>query len=331
MCRQAMSLPEDTAVANCSRCGATGRWFACGNCKRVVNVWGKDDSSIWEFSCPHCRQSNRLQLAPSPIVPPAPGDVLPTAPQRPRSRVGAIKKDLMYRFAGPTPSDPAKQLALTMAVYEQVTLWFQIPMDIRPARYPGLGLGGKGLGLGTLTCGDSSWLGDWYADDEALYFYAPPLEPGYPFTYDVVPQIMTGNQTLRLLDWERVTGIVIDGQEATSSTSTVTGKHRDAFHVLGTAVNETMTTEAAAHASVVFECETGPDMMLDLLMASPKVVRQELSGALAIVRRRSQQGEQSPAAPVSVADELAKLADLMRQGFLTEAEFQSQKARLLGI
>lgn len=36
------------------------------------------------------------------------------------------------------------------------------------------------------------------------------------------------------------------------------------------------------------------------------------------------------AAPVSVADELAKLAQLHRSGVLTEAEFQQQKARLLG-
>ena len=32
----------------------------------------------------------------------------------------------------------------------------------------------------------------------------------------------------------------------------------------------------------------------------------------------------------SVADELAKLADLHRQGILTEAEFTAQKARVLG-
>lgn len=37
----------------------------------------------------------------------------------------------------------------------------------------------------------------------------------------------------------------------------------------------------------------------------------------------------SVAAPISVADELTKLANLRNAGFLTEEEFQSQKAKLL--
>lgn len=36
------------------------------------------------------------------------------------------------------------------------------------------------------------------------------------------------------------------------------------------------------------------------------------------------------AAPVSVADELIKLADLQERGFITPAEYELQKARLLG-
>jgi predicted HTH transcriptional regulator len=38
----------------------------------------------------------------------------------------------------------------------------------------------------------------------------------------------------------------------------------------------------------------------------------------------------APTAPVSVADELRKLADLHAQGLLSDAEFASQRARLLG-
>ena len=37
----------------------------------------------------------------------------------------------------------------------------------------------------------------------------------------------------------------------------------------------------------------------------------------------------APAAPVDVADQLRKLADLRDQGVLTEDEFQAQKAKLL--
>ena len=38
----------------------------------------------------------------------------------------------------------------------------------------------------------------------------------------------------------------------------------------------------------------------------------------------------APAQPLSVADELQKLATLRDQGHLSEVEFESQKARLLG-
>jgi hypothetical protein len=38
---------------------------------------------------------------------------------------------------------------------------------------------------------------------------------------------------------------------------------------------------------------------------------------------------QAAAAPVSVADELAKLAQLMQQGVISQPEFEQQKARLL--
>ena len=40
-------------------------------------------------------------------------------------------------------------------------------------------------------------------------------------------------------------------------------------------------------------------------------------------------GTTQPAASVSIADELQKLADLKNSGALTEAEFQAAKARLL--
>jgi hypothetical protein len=39
---------------------------------------------------------------------------------------------------------------------------------------------------------------------------------------------------------------------------------------------------------------------------------------------------QTPAPSVDVADELAKLADLKDRGVLSDAEFASQKAKLLG-
>jgi len=45
---------------------------------------------------------------------------------------------------------------------------------------------------------------------------------------------------------------------------------------------------------------------------------------------RSAAGSPPPAAPASVADELAKLDRLRADGVLTEEEFRAQKAKLLG-
>ena len=49
----------------------------------------------------------------------------------------------------------------------------------------------------------------------------------------------------------------------------------------------------------------------------------------ALAARHDSQPPRQPAAPVSIADELAKLAALTQQGILTPQEFEAQKARLL--
>lgn len=61
-------------------------------------------------------------------------------------------------------------------------------------------------------------------------------------------------------------------------------------------------------------------------------LRKHLDDAIAQQHAPQQQvwQQQPPAAP-SVADELAKLGQLVQQGILTQAEFEQQKARLLGL
>jgi hypothetical protein len=58
-------------------------------------------------------------------------------------------------------------------------------------------------------------------------------------------------------------------------------------------------------------------------------MRSAVEQALA-ARLNSQPMMMAPAAPASVADELAKLAGLVQQGLLSQQEFAQQKARLLG-
>ncbi|MFE4991442.1 DUF4429 domain-containing protein [Streptomyces mirabilis] len=55
-------------------------------------------------------------------------------------------------------------------------------------------------------------------------------------------------------------------------------------------------------------------------------LRKALDAAIAQQHAPQPTGAQSP----SLADELAKLGQLMQQGILTQAEFEQQKARLLG-
>jgi hypothetical protein len=56
----------------------------------------------------------------------------------------------------------------------------------------------------------------------------------------------------------------------------------------------------------------------------------ELRHRGAQIRASSTPSASAPSAPVDVASQLAKLADLKEKGYLTEEEFQSQKKKLLG-
>lgn len=47
-------------------------------------------------------------------------------------------------------------------------------------------------------------------------------------------------------------------------------------------------------------------------------------------QKKFSKDEESVPSPVSVADELTKLANLKAQGILSEEEFEKQKAKLLG-
>ncbi|QDN81265.1 DUF4429 domain-containing protein [Streptomyces sp. S1A1-7] len=58
-------------------------------------------------------------------------------------------------------------------------------------------------------------------------------------------------------------------------------------------------------------------------------LRKHLDAAIAQHHAPQQPASAQPSAP-SLADELAKLGQLMQQGILTQAEFEQQKARLLG-
>ena len=65
---------------------------------------------------------------------------------------------------------------------------------------------------------------------------------------------------------------------------------------------------------------------------NPMAVQQELYQQIEDQRNRrvTHVDDIGGAAPISAADELSKLADLRARGVLTEAEFEAQKAKLLG-
>ena len=63
---------------------------------------------------------------------------------------------------------------------------------------------------------------------------------------------------------------------------------------------------------------------------NPIAVQQELYQQIEDNENRKFDRGRSPATPLSVADEIAKLAALRDDGHITQAEFESQKAALLG-
>jgi hypothetical protein len=259
------------------------------------------------------------------------GPASPVPVAAPRAEdVGYVQRK-KYLLTGPTPKDPAERVALSMAAYERIAVAANVALEVRPAPHAGLGLGGRGLGLGQLESEHFGCFGDWYSDAEGLYMHAPPVIPGLPLERDLIPMMMPGAPTLLVQRWADVTGILIDGQEATSTTFAVTGRQRGAFHVLGSKINESATSEAEANALVVFERREGADLVLNLWQASPREVRTDLAAGMAKVRQQMhlEVPTGSAAAGLGLADELTKLGQLVAQGLLTQEEFAAQKVRLL--
>jgi uncharacterized membrane protein YdbT with pleckstrin-like domain len=81
----------------------------------------------------------------------------------------------------------------------------------------------------------------------------------------------------------------------------------------------TLTIESAG--------ENGVQVFRDV--RDPVMVQQTLYQQIEDNENRKFDRVRGPAGPTSVADELAKLATLLEQGHLSDAEFQAQKARLL--
>ncbi|HVX69870.1 MAG TPA: SHOCT domain-containing protein [Mycobacteriales bacterium] len=236
-----------------------------------------------------------------------------------------------------TPEIVEQQYRLMAQHLEAVAQAAGIPAVITPSPQDSYAWSGRGLGKGSLQSANFECHGDWYTDESGLYLCALPELRGYNWREGRLPMMVAGMPTLRLMEWRDVTRVIVDGVDGTSSSSTTTtrGKHRQAYHVLGSSIQENATTETTSegHASVVFEKASGPDVVMYLSQVERTQVRQELSAVIAAVRQRREQAQQRGAASnaaLGVADELAKLAALVTQGALTQEEFLSQKARLLG-
>jgi Short C-terminal domain/Protein of unknown function (DUF2510) len=82
--------------------------------------------------------------------------------------------------------------------------------------------------------------------------------------------------------------------------------------------------------TIVQRGKDGSEAFFQLLGVDAPYVRAQLTPVLAAAGVPFHDAAlRSRVAPTSVADEISKLADLMRQGLLTEEEFAAQKAKLL--
>lgn len=83
-------------------------------------------------------------------------------------------------------------------------------------------------------------------------------------------------------------------------------------------------------AFVTIELKDGSEAIFHLTNRSPLEVKKKLSGAIGRVKQgKKQEASAQESGLSSIADELAKLNELKKQGIISQEEFESQKQKLL--
>jgi hypothetical protein len=177
------------------------------------------------------------------------------------------------------------------------------------------------LGFGVLRA-TATWMGlqgSWFVDDAGLYVL-PTRRPKLK-----IPK--RGDRVALVLRWVDATAILVDGREASKSTTSTRGTERKPFHVTKSKIKETSTTTVAARATVLIERADEHDLSITMA-ASPARLRGLLAESSAQIRRRTV----TPTAQTStdIPDQIRRLSELRDAGVLTEDEFATKKAELLG-
>ncbi len=193
----------------------------------------------------------------------------------------------------------------------------------------------KGLGLTSkLTTGEARYLGGWSAQTKT---YAP--KKGNKFL--VVDQrgvSFDGLKTIFTIPWSEIVGLDIEGPESAARRITAT-------RMLTLGVFSLAAQKKEKLAVMIVRLRSGEEAIFD----TAKLTAPELKGKLTPIMSQLRKANTTPEpvsqirpqpvtnasaapslTPISVADELKKLAELKDAGVLTHEEFAVQKARVLG-
>ena len=137
-----------------------------------------------------------------------------------------------------------------------------------------------------------------------------------------------GFRDIFVIPWGQITSIEIEGPDSPSSRITAT-------RLVTLGVFALAAKKKSSSAAVVVEVDAGETAIFHSDKVSAGEVRTKL---LPVTTRLSRAAPATPvaeantalAAPISVADELMKLAQLRDQGIITKEQFEAQRAKLLG-
>ncbi len=144
---------------------------------------------------------------------------------------------------------------------------------------------------------------------------------------------LRGLKTIFTIPWDQVLDLEVEGPESAS-------KRVTAGRVLALGVFALAAKKKTQSAVLIVSLRSGEEAVFQTEKLTAAELRAKLVPVTSQLRKAnvsppptaatSPPAAPLPAAPVSVADELKKLADLKDAGLLTNEEFAGQKAKLLG-
>lgn len=189
----------------------------------------------------------------------------------------------------------------------------------------------KGLGLTkAFSLSESHYLGGWSGHTKTYTGMSKQI-----FTVDSSGIGLRGFRQLFVIPWDQIVDVEIEGPEQASKRVTAT-------RVLALGVFALAARKKSKMSVIIVRLRSGEEAVFQSEKMTPPEVRARLAPILSQLRVTEMQHSSqvqttatathppsAAVAPLSVADEIRKLAELREAGLLTEEEFLQQKSKLL--